>query len=116
MVESTKTIGDKGEDIAVEFLENLGFEIIARNWRNRFGEIDIIAKDNDTLVFIEVKAKSSNMFGTPGEMITTKKINKIKNAALIYIKENNYDGPWRIDAVLILDKKLEHIENITDGY
>lgn len=111
--ETTKQIGDKGEDLAVSYLEKAGYQITGRNWRTRFGEIDIITKKDGILIFVEVKAKKSDRYGGPGEMITARKLRKLKNTALAYIKEVRFDGPWRIDAVLIQDNKAKIIENIT---
>lgn len=115
-MKSTKQIGDKGEDLAVSELEKASYKIIERNFRTRFGEIDIIAKDDNTLVFVEVKMKSSIRFGTPAEMITKRKQLKIKRMAECYLLEHGYKGPCRIDAVTILGNKFPQIEilkNIT---
>lgn len=113
MSENTKQIGDKGEDRAAEFLTTAGYEILVRNWRNRFGELDIVAEKNDKLIFVEVKAKRNSCFGAPAEMITTRKLGKLKNAAAAYLKESKWDGPWQIDAVVIENKSVSHLENIT---
>jgi len=81
--------GKAGENIAVSFLEKQGLKIIGQNWRfSRMGEIDIIAKDKNTLVFIEVKARSSNLFGNPLESVNEKKFNKIQKLAEIYLIKN----------------------------
>lgn len=113
-MKTTKQIGDGGEDEAVRYLKKKDFEILERNFRTRFGEIDIIAIDEDMLVFIEVKMKRSDQFGDPGEMITPKKLDKIKRTAEYYLQEKElYDIGWRIDAVLIRDGKIEHLEGIT---
>jgi putative endonuclease len=109
---TTKQIGDAGEDLAADFLIKKGYIIIDRNFRTRYGEVDIIAKDKDCLVFIEVKAKASDCFGSPGEMINPKKQQKLKNMALAYTSENNITTPWRIDAVLMEGKEIEHLISI----
>jgi len=104
--------GKAGENIAVSFLEKQGFEIIEKNWRfSRMGEIDIIAKDNNTLVFIEVKARSSNLFGNPLESVDEKKFNKIRKLAEIYlIKNPNIDfKDIRFDLIGILLKEKPEI-------
>lgn len=104
--------GKAGENIAANFLEKQGFIIIERNWRfSRMGEIDIIAQDKNTLVFIEVKARSSNLFGTPLESVDEKKFNKIQKLAEIYLSQNsniNYDG-IRFDLIGILLKEKPEI-------
>lgn len=113
-MKNTKAIGDKGEDLAIKYLEKKKYEIIVRNFRTRFGEIDIIAIDEDMLVFVEVKVKSSNRFGEPADMITEKKLDKIKKTAKHYLQEKEPDDiPWRIDAILIKDEKIEHLKSIT---
>lgn len=113
MRSTTKQIGDKGEDLAVSELEKSGYKIIERNFRTRFGEIDIIARDADVLVFVEVKAKTSSRFGSPAEMVTKRKQFKIKNTAQCYISDTGYAGPWRIDVVSIEGKNITIIKNIT---
>lgn len=99
--------------MAAQFLIESGYQVIERNFRTRFGELDIVAKDNGVLVFVEVKAKSSARFGSPGEMINNKKQHKLKNMAEAYIVEQKYEGPWRIDAVLIEGGTIEVLKNIT---
>lgn len=113
MDKTTKQIGDEGEQMAVQMLKADGYQIIERNFRTRAGEIDIIAKDGGTLVFVEVKAKKDDFFGTPGEMITKRKLEKIKRTAKTYLSENDKNRDWRIDAILIEGKKSEHLKNIT---
>ncbi len=110
--------GKKGEELAIQHLERQGFKIIKQNWRySRLGEIDIIAAENDTLVFIEVKTRTSSEFGHPTESITPKKLNRIKKLAEIYINSNNSAGyeNFRVDMVGILigkTKELIHIKDI----
>lgn len=113
-MKSTKQIGDLGEKLAEKYLKKEGYEIIEKNFRTRFGEIDIIAIDEDTLVFVEVKAKRGDRFGDPGEMITPQKIEKIKRTAKHFLTEKDLcDISWRIDAILIRKEKIEHIKNLT---
>lgn len=95
-----KTTGKIGEDLAVEFLKNKGFQILERNWNNKWGEIDIIAKDNQTYVFIEVKTKIGNEFGTPEEMVRPKKLSQIQKIATLYPHSKN--SPLRIDVLAIV--------------
>lgn len=96
------TFGKVGEDYAEELLRIKGYKIIKRNFRSKFGEIDVIAVDNDTLVFVEVKARWSHKFGLPEEAVTPKKIAKIKKASY-YFNLLNPDLPkkQRIDVVAI---------------
>ncbi|OGI01530.1 MAG: hypothetical protein A2Y25_03430 [Candidatus Melainabacteria bacterium GWF2_37_15] len=109
--------GKKGEDTAVQYLEQQGFKIIEKNWRfSRYGEIDIIATDNDTLVFIEVKTRTSTAFGHPTEVITSKKLARMRKLAEIYINNNictEYKN-FRIDLIGILAEKTIEITHIKD--
>ena len=90
------------EEKAVEFLKIKGYKIVCRNFRTRFGEIDIIAKDKKYIVFIEVKARSCNYLVSPKEALDLRKQNKIKRAALQFTKSkpNQY---FRFDFVGIID-------------
>jgi putative endonuclease len=113
-LQTTKQIGDEAEDLAVDYLRGQGYEIIERNFRCSFGEVDIIALDGDALVFVEVKKKGSDRFGTPGEMITPKKLEKVRRSAQKYMADNILENAdWRIDAVLINGERVELLKNIT---
>jgi len=110
--------GKCGEDIAEIFLKNKGFKIIERNYRSPFGEIDIVAKDRNATVFIEVKTKISKSFGPPLlEVTESKKKSIIKNAVYYLKKFNLLDRDARIDVVSInlnnegKFEKLEHIKS-----
>lgn len=112
---STKTLGDRGENLASELLQKNGYKILTRNFRSKFGEIDIVALDKDTLVFIEVKTRWSRAFGTPEESITPWKIRNIIKAGQ-YFKLLHPETPssLRIDAVVIeiSEGKVERSEII----
>lgn len=109
--------GRLGEDIACKFLEQNGYKIIERNKSfSRFCEIDIIAIHNKTLVFVEVKTRKNNEFGTPLEAITKTKYNHIKQGVMMYLNDCKvkYDS-YRIDAIgITLEPKTEinHLKNI----
>lgn len=108
--------GRNGENIAKNYLVELGYEILEQNYHySNLAEIDIIAKDKNTIVFVEVKMRSSNNFGHPLEAISQNKIKKIYTAALEYINKNNIKNNYRIDAISILGKtnpQIEHIKNV----
>ena len=110
-----KSLGDKGEKYGAEYLKNKGYEIITCNYRTRYGEIDIIAKDKDTLVFVEVKLRSGSKYGRGVEAITSHKIEKIHQVALDYIQNNYEKEPeCRFDVIEILNSnemEILHIEN-----
>ena len=106
---NTREIGNIAEDRAVEFLENNGYEIIDRNFYTKFGEIDIIAKKDNILHFIEVK--SGKNFESIYN-ITPTKMKRIINSINVYLK-NKSNYPYQIDAITIDNGKLEFIENIS---
>jgi len=117
----TKTsLGKKGEEIAEKFLIDRGFKILEKNFRARFGEIDIIANYKDTLVLVEVKTRHSANFGLPEEAVTYRKIKTIAKVGEYYraFKENLPDSE-RIDVVAVdfeedgKLKRVELIENVT---
>lgn len=106
--------GKRGEDIAAEFLKKKGFKIIDRNFRIRGGEIDIVALENDTLVFVEVKTRTSERFGSALEAITPWKLRAlIKTAEFYKLKHRGLPDAMRIDAVAIMldyDNSVKDIE------
>ncbi len=112
-----KQFGNRGEDIAADFLENKGYEIVERNYRYGHGELDIIAKDGDILVFVEVKTRKNLEYGPPELAITKNKQYQVRKIAEAYIIEKNItDTDVRIDVVAILIQKnlppkITHIEN-----
>ena len=82
-------LGKSGEELAADFLKQNGYKIIARNYKTRLGEIDIIASDKDTLCFIEVKTRTSDRFGTGQEAVLGRKQRQISKTSLLYLKDNN---------------------------
>lgn len=116
---NNKVKGKLGEELAVEYLTKLGLEIIETNWRySRIGEIDIIAKDKNTLAFIEVKTRSSQVFGHPLEAINNKKMQQIQSVAQIYLHENKKHKAkkYRFDAVAVFLEQPPRIEYFKDVY
>jgi len=105
--------GIKGEQIAAQFLKKkLKYKILEQNYKNKIGEIDIIALDNKTIVFVEVKYSSSKEFGYPRERVNYFKQQKIKNVATGYLKsKGKLESFVRFDVVEIIDDKIEHIPN-----
>lgn len=114
-----KQQGKYGEDLACKFLAGLDYEIIQRNFLIRGGEIDIIALDGDTTVFVEVKLRSSDEYGSAIESITNYKLRSLIKTAKFYALEKNIRGGLRIDLIAIDFKdgkpQIEHIKNITEG-
>ncbi|OYT10938.1 MAG: YraN family protein [Bacteroidetes bacterium 4572_112] len=107
-------LGKLGEDIASEFLIKKGFKVIERNWRTGRYEIDIIALDNDTLVFVEVKTRSTDYFIEPELALTKKQQRFIIKAANAYINTHSYDTEARFDIISIVmhpqGKEIKHID------
>lgn len=113
-----KILGIKGENLAVTFLKEKGYRIIARNYKTGIGEIDIIAQDGNTMVFIEVKTRADEMFGQPFEAVNRKKRYKMKNVALLYMKRYGKNFPARFDVVSIFSRAngKKEIEHIIDAF
>jgi len=94
-------LGQKGEGLAVGFLKKKGYKIITQNYKTHIGEIDIIALDGETLVFVEVKTRESTEYGQPFEAVNIRKRKKIKDVALLYLKRLKDIPPCRFDVVSI---------------
>jgi putative endonuclease len=107
-------LGKSGESLAVDYLRKTGYRIIVRNFRRTAGEIDIIARDHDTYVFIEVKTRRSCRFGHPAEAVTRQKQKQISRAALEYLHTQELvDVPARFDVITVLttanEPEINHI-------
>lgn len=116
MLNKWQQFGRKSESIAADCLKKQGYSILELNYRTKLGEIDIIAKDKDTIVFVEVKARKSNSFGNPKFAVTYKKQKKISMVALCYLKSTKQsNSKARFDVVSIISGKgsldLEIIKN-----
>jgi len=109
--------GKFGEEIAKIHLEDQGYIFLEQNWYCRYGEIDLIMRDDDELVFVEVKLRKNDDFGYPEEMITYQKRRKLQKSALSYIRKKKLDDFfWRFDAVAItgnkIDYNIQHFQDI----
>jgi putative endonuclease len=103
IVLNNKQTGDWGETIAEEYLKNFGFQVISRNLRTPYGEIDLVVTDNIQIIFVEVKTRTSNKYGFPEEAVTSQKKQHMLQAAQNYIDSNpESENSWRIDVVAIL--------------
>jgi putative endonuclease len=101
--QNKRKTGSEGEDIACEFLSNLGYKIIRRNYQYGHGEIDVIAKDGEEFVFVEVKFRKSLEYGTPETAVTKSKQRQLRKIAEAYLYENKIENtPCRMDVVAIL--------------
>lgn len=109
---NTKNIGNKGESLAEQYLLDKGYKILDRNVYMRKAELDIIAKDGDTLVFVEVKTRNNFSFGNPLESMTKDKIDNIIYAAKMYIASKNLYGiNARFDFIAVSGTEIEHIKD-----
>lgn len=116
-----KHTGAHGEEIAAQLLQQKGYRILARNWRSRHGEIDLIATSDEILVVVEVKTRTSSAFGFPEEAVTRAKQRKLIKTGWSYLVAHGIsDVPWRIDVVAIevddagRPKRVEHYVNAVD--
>ncbi|MDE6399090.1 MAG: YraN family protein [Clostridiales bacterium] len=116
---NNKRKGDAGEEIACAYLKKAGYDILHRNFSTEIGELDIVASDGKGLVFVEVKTRLNNAFGTPAEAVDYRKRRKINAVAAQYIKKFRlYEIPVRFDVVEVWlqDRSVNHIENAFDSY
>ncbi len=112
-------LGQAGEKAAAAYLTEKGYRIIARNFSCKTGEIDIIAGDQETYVFIEVKTRQSSRFGAPAEAVTRQKQKQISRTALAFMSLHNLaDVPARFDVISVLsdgsEMKISHIVSAFD--
>lgn len=112
-----RPLGTEGESIAAAFLRGKGYRIRAQNYKTPFGEIDIVAEDSGTLVFVEVKTRTNTAFGYPFESVNPKKREKLRKVALSYIKGCRKEMPSRFDVLSIhVDGTMKTIEHIVDAF
>ena len=112
---NNRKFGNAGEDLACRYLEKQGYKILERNTHySRFCELDIIAQYKNTTVFVEVKTRKTDHFGTPFEAITKTKFENLKKGVQFYLSENKIKD-YRIDVIGITLKpeiKIEHLKNV----
>jgi putative endonuclease len=113
-----KELGKKGEEVALRFLKKRGYRIIEKNYVCKMGEMDIIAKERDTLAFIEVKTRTSTEFGPPQLAVNASKQRQLSKVALNYLNEKRLkDVKARFDVVaILLEQQGEQIELIKDAF
>lgn len=114
-------LGAKGEGAAAEYLKQNSYEILARNWRTKWGEIDIVAKQGEIMVFCEVKSIIKYGDFLAEDKITNKKLSQLRKLAQIYLSQKKIiDGPWRIDILAIeyndiCEKpSIRHLDNVVE--
>jgi len=111
--------GKQGEDLAVAYLRNAGYQIVAQNYRCLYGEVDVIARDGDTIVFIEVKSRKSETFGQPQEAVGREKQKKLSRISLHYIQQKRLEARnARFDVIAVRmspeETRIDLIRNAFD--
>ena len=119
MPKAEVSLGSRGEEAAACFLMKNGYKIISRNYKNKLGEVDIIAEDGDVICFIEVKTRKSNRFGMAKESVTARKQRQIAKVAISFLKEKGFlNRRARFDVVALdcssCGVKLDLIRNAFD--
>ena len=113
-------LGKWGEELAAKYLEQKGYVIRDRDWRQGKLDLDIVAvaDDGETVVFVEVKARKTNAFGQPEQAVDVKKIQRLARAADSYVKSLGVSAPLRFDIVSIIgdQKEAQTIEHIVDAF
>lgn len=108
-------LGRKGEDAACQYLTNIGCKVVERNWRYGKHEIDIIAEDEQYIIFVEVKTRTSSQWGNPEDFISNSQIKRIIAAANFYIQEKDISKEPRFDVISIISHggsfEIEHIDD-----
>ncbi len=110
--------GAWGESVAEEKILAAGFDLVGKNVRTPYGEIDLIARSGETMIFFEVKTRSTDEFGSPEEALNFKKQEHLKNAVMYYLQEVDFQGEWRVDLIAVRGKlgqqqpEVEWFENV----
>jgi len=110
-----RQIGNRGEDLAVSYLKKKGYRILEKNYRVQKGEIDIIAKDKNIIVFVEVKTRNTDQYGTPQESVDKRKQRQLLKLALLYLQKRNFldssDCRFDVISINLQNNMLEHIKD-----
>ncbi len=119
MIDTRKKLGNRGEKIAAKFLRKQDYQIIEKNYHSRLGEIDIVAKEDESIVFVEVKTRCSTDFGLPEEALSYDKRRRLSKLALGYLAHRRIkDTNCRFDVVSILmdTRKVKYIKLIKNAF
>ena len=115
---TTKALGDRGEAVTAQYLRERGYALLASQWRCRYGELDLVARDRDgTICFVEVKLRGGDLAGLPREAVDRRKRERLRAAAACYLSQHDLDAPARFDvAEIYTDEahrplRLEYLEN-----
>ncbi len=110
-------LGGKGEALALELLKKKGYSVLAENWRSGRNELDIVARIGDTVVFVEVKTRSTGFFGDPSEAVSIAKQKRIIQAANDYLEDNELDLEARFDVIsVVANSKYSELDHIEDAF
>ena len=111
-------LGRRGEEIARDYLENIGYRILNMNWKYGRAEVDVIADQGGTIIFVEVKTRSSIDFGEPEDFVGRKKEKQLEFASAAYIDMKNHQGEVRFDVIAIVfeNKDIYKINHIEDAF
>jgi putative endonuclease len=101
MTDARRSTGRRGEALAAEALRQRGWHIVTTNWRCGVGEIDLVARDGESLVLVEVRTRHGRRFGTPEESVDALKRERLAMLGELYVQETGWAGPWRIDVVAV---------------
>jgi len=115
MTDRTYDKGLAGENQAVQYLEKQGMELVRKRYRVPGGEIDVVMREGDTLVFVEVKLRGTGASGEGLMAVTRKKQRRIVKTALYYLAEHDHDGPIRFDVVEVTADGVQHIRDAFQG-
>jgi putative endonuclease len=123
--QQNKVTGNRGETLAAEYLQIKGYEILNRNYRSKWGEVDIIAsinaqmherKNEKIVVFVEVKTKTTDKYGEPWEMVNAWKVEQVKKMGEVWCREYGWEGRVRMDVVGVYlneeEPRIEHWESV----
>ena len=110
-------LGKRGEQAAANFMKAEGYKVLKRNWRMHRHEIDIVAEDEEYIIFVEVKTRTSRQWGNPEDFISKAKIRRIVEAADLYLQINDIEKPARFDIIsAVWDGQVFEIEHIDDAF
>lgn len=114
--QQNKETGNRGETLAAEYLQIKGYTILGRNYHSKWGEVDIIAKDKNIVVFVEVKTKTTDKYGEPWEMVNAWKIEQVKKMGEMWSREYGWEGRVRMDVIGVylneVEPRIEHWESV----
>lgn len=113
-MKDTRAIGERGEKQAADFLMRLGYVVLARNFHAVGGEVDLVCRDGDEIVFVEVKLRHSNMYGSALEAATPRKLARVLTAGIVWLEKNHLENAdYRVDVVAIDGDVIEHVKNVS---